>query len=96
MELDQNFKEFLEKNHHHKRDLTIRKINFYLFNNKKIISIKTVIFTYIFNSGALAGKGKWGDKTLDKYLKSPADYAPGKIFLLFVIDLTKNYNCNCI
>merc|ERR1711957_14597 len=28
-------------------------------------------------SGALTGKGKWGDKTLDKYLKSPADYAPG-------------------
>ena len=28
-------------------------------------------------SGTLAGKGKWGDKTLDKYLKSPADYAPG-------------------
>ena len=33
-------------------------------------------FTY---SGALAGlKGKtWKDGTLDKYLKSPADYAPG-------------------
>jgi cytochrome c2 len=29
--------------------------------------------------GALAGKGgKWNDKTLDKWLKSPADYAPGK------------------
>ena len=28
-------------------------------------------------SGSLAGKAKWGDKTLDKYLKSPADYAPG-------------------
>ena len=27
--------------------------------------------------GALAGKGKWTDKNLDKYLKSPADYAPG-------------------
>merc|ERR1711912_78882 len=32
-------------------------------------------FTY---SGALSGKGgKWTDKNLDKYLKSPADYAPG-------------------
>lgn len=31
-------------------------------------------------SGALAGKGgKWNDKTLDKWLKSPADYAPGKL-----------------
>jgi len=31
------------------------------------------------NSGALSGKGgKWNDKTLDKWLKSPADYAPGK------------------
>ena len=30
-------------------------------------------------SGALSGKGgKWTEKTLDKYLKSPADYAPGK------------------
>jgi cytochrome c2 len=29
--------------------------------------------------GALSGKGgKWNDKTLDKWLKSPADYAPGK------------------
>merc|ERR1711953_350447 len=29
-------------------------------------------------SGALSGKGgKWSEKTLDKYLKSPADYAPG-------------------
>ena len=28
-------------------------------------------------SGALAGKGKWSDKTIDKYIKSPADYAPG-------------------
>ena len=29
--------------------------------------------------GALSGKGgKWSEKTLDKYLKSPADYAPGK------------------
>ena len=29
--------------------------------------------------GALTGKGgKWTEKTLDKYLKSPADYAPGK------------------
>ena len=29
-------------------------------------------------SGALSGKGgKWNDKTLDKWLKSPADYAPG-------------------
>ena len=27
--------------------------------------------------GALAGNGKWTDKNLDKYLKSPADYAPG-------------------
>ena len=34
-------------------------------------------FTDIFFSGALAGKGKWTDKNLDKYLKSPADYAPG-------------------
>merc|ERR1711924_325037 len=30
-------------------------------------------------SGALAGKGKWNEKTLDKYLKSPADYAPGNL-----------------
>ena len=31
-------------------------------------------------SGALSGKGgKWNDKTLDKWLKSPADYAPGKL-----------------
>merc|ERR1712146_672829 len=29
-------------------------------------------------SGALSGKGgKWTDKNLDEYLKSPADYAPG-------------------
>lgn len=29
-------------------------------------------------SGALSGKGgKWTEKNLDKYLKSPADYAPG-------------------
>ena len=29
-------------------------------------------------SAALKGKGgKWNDKTLDKWLKSPADYAPG-------------------
>ena len=28
-------------------------------------------------SGSLTGKGKWNDKTLDKWLKSPADYAPG-------------------
>ena len=28
--------------------------------------------------GALKDKGgKWNDKTLDKWLKSPADYAPG-------------------
>lgn len=26
---------------------------------------------------AMAGK-KWNDNTLDKYLKSPAEYAPGK------------------
>ena len=33
-----------------------------------------------FYSGALSGKGgKWTEKTLDKYLKSPADYAPGKL-----------------
>merc|ERR1712147_65246 len=32
-------------------------------------------FTY---SGSLAGLGKkWNEGTLDKYLKSPADYAPG-------------------
>ena len=30
-----------------------------------------------FYSGALKGKGAWNEKTLDKYLKSPADYAPG-------------------
>ena len=30
-------------------------------------------------SGALTGKGEWNDKSLDKYLKSPADYAPGKL-----------------
>ena len=38
--------------------------------------------TVIFNEyrGALAGKGgKWTEKNLDKYLKSPADYAPGKL-----------------
>ena len=29
---------------------------------------------------ALSSKGgKWTEKTLDKYLKSPADYAPGKL-----------------
>ena len=29
-------------------------------------------------SGAMQGnKEKWTDKTLDKYLKSPADYVPG-------------------
>jgi cytochrome c2 len=38
---------------------------------------------FLFNSGALAGKGgKWNDKTLDKWLKSPADYAPGKYQLI--------------
>ena len=30
-------------------------------------------------SGSLAGKGKWNDKTIDKYIKSPADYAPGNL-----------------
>jgi len=39
-------------------------------------SAKAEGFSY---SGALSGKGgKWNDKTLDKWLKSPADYAPGK------------------
>ena len=34
---------------------------------------------FILISGALSGKGgKWTEKNLDKYLKSPADYAPGK------------------
>merc|ERR1739848_563869 len=28
-------------------------------------------------SGALNGKPKWNEKSLDKYIKSPADYAPG-------------------
>jgi len=30
-------------------------------------------------SGAMKDKGgKWTEKNVDKYLKSPADYAPGK------------------
>lgn len=33
-------------------------------------------FTYSGSLKALGDK-KWGDGTLDKYLKSPADYAPG-------------------
>ena len=37
---------------------------------------------YVF-SAALTGLAskKWNDGTLDKYLKSPADYAPGKYLL---------------
>jgi cytochrome c2 len=43
-------------------------------------------------SGALKAKGgKWNDKTLDKWLKSPADYAPGK-FLFSYIFCQKNKN----
>lgn len=41
-----------------------------------------IILTDVFSKyrGALSGKGgKWTTKTLDKYLKSPADYAPGKL-----------------
>merc|ERR1712072_757603 len=33
-------------------------------------------FTYSAAMQGLSGK-KWNDRTLDKYLKSPADYAPG-------------------
>ena len=33
-------------------------------------------------SGAMSAKGgKWTEKNLDKYLKSPADYTPGKCLL---------------
>lgn len=35
------------------------------------------MINFISYRGALNGKGKWTDKALDKYLKSPADYAPG-------------------
>jgi len=55
--------------------------------------------TVIFNeySGALAGKGgKWTEKNLDKYLKSPADYAPGKFKLwlrIFQIEKTTDIEC---
>ena len=44
-------------------------------------------------SGALAGKGgKWNDKTLDKWLKSPADYAPGKLTISNEIDAKRKRN----
>merc|ERR1719424_2453270 len=37
-------------------------------------------------SGALSGKGgKWTEKNLDKYLKSPADYAPGKYHYMTIV-----------
>lgn len=48
---------------------------------KLILLSNVLIMIYFDNSGALSGKGgKWNDKTLDKWLKSPADYAPGKYF----------------
>ena len=64
-ELDQCSVESTVENQEPKTDLATRKYIF--FYNLKL-----------FCSGALSGKGKWTDKTLDKYLKSPADYAPGK------------------
>jgi len=33
----------------------------------------------------IAKGGKWTDKNLDKYLKSPADFAPGKNYNFYSI-----------
>jgi hypothetical protein len=65
-ELDQSSEEFTVENQELLKDSVTRKSN----------HIKNLIL--IFYSGALAGKGKWTEKTIDKYIKSPADYAPGK------------------
>lgn len=47
------------------------------------------------NSGALSGKGgKWNDKTLDKWLKSPADYAPGKYSRMEIEVYRNEWNMN--
>ncbi len=42
------------------------------------LPIKFLILTFLYNRSALKGKGgQWTEANLDKYLKSPADYAPG-------------------
>ena len=56
-------------------------VEFSAENQELKMDLATRKCTSLFNlpcSGALTGKAKWTDKTLDKYIKSPADYAPGK------------------
>tara|TARA_B110000285_G_scaffold159231_1_gene177666 strand:+ start:130 stop:300 length:171 start_codon:yes stop_codon:yes gene_type:complete len=48
------------------------------------------LFSY-YSAAIKAKGGKWNDKTLDKWLKSPADYAPGKsLFPSFLVKIVKN------
>ena len=44
---------------------------------------------YKYRSSLKTKGGKWTDKTLDKWLKSPADYAPGKFKVSLKIVLYK-------
>ena len=43
-----------------------------------------------YRSASKSKGGKWTDKNLDKYLKSPADYAPGKSIFMITYDILGN------
>ena len=64
MELDQTSLELLDQPPHPKKDSPTRE--FFIFCNIRF-------------STAMKAKtaNKWTEGTIDKYLKSPADYAPG-------------------
>ena len=52
-------------------------MKFEVFVLNFIFIVFNILFVFSAALSGLASK-KWNDGTLDKYLKSPADYAPGK------------------
>ena len=59
-----------------------------------ICQLILIINLFIYSDAITKKGGKWTDKNLQKYLKSPADYAPGKyrIPVNFILFLEISFN----
>lgn len=60
------------------------EINLVVIYHNFLLKICLNIYFLNYRSALKDKGGKWTDKNLDKYLKSPADYAPGKFRLRYL------------